>query len=97
MSKTLSEYIAGFEYCDKISLALSTTIGDVCNVSFDTFIGALVKITSVSLILAFSMTNGITIKLLKTMKKVSWRKTVKEWELIKLLKKVNELIKIQKT
>ena len=36
MSKTLSEYIAGFEYCDKISLALSTAIGDVCNVSFAT-------------------------------------------------------------
>ena len=97
MSKTLREYIAAFEYCDKISLVLSITIGDVCNVSFATLIGALVKITSVSLILARSMTNGITIKLLKTMKKVSWRKAVKEWELIRLLKKVNELIKIQKT
>ena len=78
MSKTLSKYIASFDYFDKSLIVLSVTTGSISIASFTTVIGAPVRITSVIFSLAFSLSTGIVKKLLKTTrnKKKKHNKTV---------------------
>ena len=57
MSKTLNKYISRCDYFDKILLVLSATGGGVSIASFVTV--APVVITSASLSLVFSVSNGI--------------------------------------
>ena len=66
MSKRLSKYIASFDYFDKSLIVLSVTTGSISIASFATVIGAPVGIVSASFSLAFSISTGITKKLLKT-------------------------------
>ena len=60
MSKTLSNYIASFDYFDKLLIVLSLTIGSISIASFATVIG------NASFRLVFSIFTGIVKKLLKT-------------------------------
>ena len=69
MSKTLIKYIAAFDYFDKNFLVLLAKSVSVPAAFFATVIGALVGITSLSLSLVFSISNGIAKKLLKTIRK----------------------------
>ena len=69
MSKTLSKYIAAFDYFDNSFLVLSAASGSVSIALFATIIVALVEKTSASLNLVFSISSGITKKLFKTMRK----------------------------
>ena len=69
MCKTLRKYIAVFDYFDKTLLVLSAASGSVSITSFATVIGASVRITSPSLSLVFSISNGIAKIPLKTMRK----------------------------
>ena len=62
-SKKLSKYVAAFDYIDKILIVLSATSGGVSIISFTSIIGA-VGIASASFTLIFSLTTGITKKLL---------------------------------
>ena len=66
MSKSLSKYIASFDYFDKSLIVLSITTGSVSIASFAIVIGAPVGIVSASFSLAFSISTGIIKKLLKT-------------------------------
>ena len=63
-SKKLSKYVAAFDYIDKILIVLSATTGGVSICSFTSIVGAPVGIASASLTLFFSLTTGITKKLL---------------------------------
>ena len=63
-SKKLSKYVAAFDYIDKILIALSATTGGVSIYSFTSIIGA-----SASFNLIFSLTAGITKKLLNITRK----------------------------
>ena len=63
-SKTLSKYVAAFDYIDKVLIVLSATSGGVSVISFTSIVGAPVGITSASLTLFFSLTTGIVKKLL---------------------------------
>ena len=66
MGKRCSEYIASFDYFDKLLIVLSVTTGSISIVSFANVIGAPVGIVSASFSLAFSMSTGIIKNLLKT-------------------------------
>ena len=66
MSKGFSKYIAAFDYFDKALNALSATIGGVSIVSSASIMSAPVGILIASFSFAFSLTTGITKKLLKT-------------------------------
>ena len=66
MSKSLSKYIASFEYFDKSLIVLSVATGSISIASFATVIGAPAGIMSASCSLAFSITTGFVKKLLKT-------------------------------
>ena len=66
MSKSLSKYIASFDYFDKSLIVLSITTGSVSIASFPTVIGAPVRILSASFSLEFSISAGIIKILLKT-------------------------------
>ena len=68
MSKRLSKYIASFDYFDKPLIILSVTNGSISIASFATIIGAPVGIVNASFSLAFSISTGIVIQLLKTTK-----------------------------
>ena len=68
MSKRLSKYIASFDYFDKSLIVLSVTTGSISIASFATVIGAPVGIVNASFSLAFSISTGIVIQLLKTTK-----------------------------
>ena len=68
-SKKLSKYVAAFDYIDKILIVLSATTGGVSICSFTSIVGAPVGIASVSFTLIFSLTIGITKKLLSTTRK----------------------------
>ena len=68
MSKSLSKYIASFDYFDKSLIVLSATSGSISIASFTTAIGAPVGIASASFILAFSMSTGIIKKAVKNKK-----------------------------
>ena len=63
-SKTLSKYVAAFDYIDKILIVLSATTGGVSICSFTSIVGAPVGIASASFTLIFSLTTGIVKKLL---------------------------------
>ena len=69
-SKKLSKYVAIFDYVDKILIVLSATTGGVSTCSLTSIVGAPAGITSASFTLIFSLTTGITKKLLNiTIKK----------------------------
>ena len=68
-SKKLSKYVAAFDYIDKILIVLSATTGGVSVCSFTSIVLALVGIASASFTLFFSLTTGITKKLLSTTRK----------------------------
>ena len=68
-SKTLSKYVAAFDYIDNILTVLSPTTGGVSICSFTSIFGAPVGIASAIFTLIFSLTAGITKKLLSTTKK----------------------------
>ena len=68
-SKKLSKYVAVFDYIDKILIVLSATTGGVSICSFTSVVGAPVGIASASFTLFFSLTTGITKKLLSTTRK----------------------------
>ena len=59
MSKTLSKHIATFDDFDKTLLLLSAALGNVLITSLATDIGAPAGIASASLVLVFSISNGI--------------------------------------
>ena len=65
-SKTLSKYVAAFDYLDKILIVLSATIEGVSIYSFTSVVGAPVGIASASFTLIFSLSRGIVKKLLST-------------------------------
>ena len=69
MIKKLSEYIAAFDYIDKILIVLPATSGGISIISFTSLIGILAGIASASFTLIFSLTRGITKKLLKVTRK----------------------------
>ena len=68
-SKKLSKYVAAFEYIDKILIVLSATTGGVSICSFTIIVGAPVGIASASFTLIFSLTTGMTKKLLNITRK----------------------------
>ena len=65
ISKTLSKYIASFDYFDKSLLVLSVTTGSISIASFETVIGSPVGIASTSFSLAFSISTDIVKKNVK--------------------------------
>ena len=68
-SKKLSKYVAVFYYIDQALIVLSATSGGVSIISFTSIVGAPVGIASASLTLFFSLTTGITKKLLNITRK----------------------------
>ena len=58
-SKTLSKYVAAFDYINKVLIILSATSGRVSIDLFTSIIGAPVGIASASFTLIFSITTGI--------------------------------------
>ena len=60
----VKNYVTGFDYIDKILIALSATSGGVSIISFTSVVGAHVGIASASFTLIFSLTAGIVRKLL---------------------------------
>ena len=68
-SKKLNKYVTIFDYIDKILIILSVTTGGVSIFSFSSVIGAPVGIASASFTLIFSLTTGITKKLLNITRK----------------------------
>ena len=69
-SKKLSKYVAAFDYIDETLIILSATTGGVSMNSFTSIVGAPIGIASASFTLIFSLSTGITKKLLnKTRKK----------------------------
>ena len=66
MSKRLSKYIASFDYFDKSLIVSSVKTGRIYIASFETIIGAYVRIAKASLSLAYSVFTGNVEKLLKT-------------------------------
>ena len=63
-SKKLSKYVATFDCIDQILIVLSATTGGVFICSFTSIVGSSVGIASASFTLIFSLTTGITKKLL---------------------------------
>ena len=63
-SKKSYKYVATFDYMDKILFVLSATSGGVSIISFATVIGTPVGIATANFNLIFSLTTGITKKLL---------------------------------
>ena len=74
-SKKLSKYVAAFDYIDKILIVLSPTTGGVSICSFTSIVGAPVGIANASFTLIFSLTTGITEKLLN----ITRKKKEKAW------------------
>ena len=62
--KKLSKYVTTFDYIDKILILISETSGGMSIISFTSVAGAPVGIASTSFTLIFSLTTGITKKLL---------------------------------
>ena len=69
MSKTLSKYIAAFDYIDKILFVLSATSGRISIISFTSAIGIPAGIASASFTLIFSLITRIIKKILKEPRK----------------------------
>ena len=59
MSKTLSKYIAAFDYIDKALIVLSATSRRISIISFTRVIRIPAGIASVSFTLVFSLTTGV--------------------------------------
>ena len=74
-NKKLSKYVTTFDYIDKILIVLSVTTGGVSIISFTSATGAPVGIASASFTLIFSITTGITKKLLN----ITRKKKEKAW------------------
>ena len=70
MSKSLSKYIASFDYFDKSLIVLSVTTGSISIASFANVMGAPVGTLSASFSLAFSLFTGIVKKLLKATRRI---------------------------
>ena len=68
-SKKLSKYVAVFDYIDQALIVLSATSGGVSIISFTSIVAAPVGIASASFTLFFSLTTGITKKLLNITRK----------------------------
>ena len=68
-SKKLNKYVAAFDYVDKILNVLSARTGGVSICLFTSIVGAPVGIASASCTLIFSLTTGITKKLLNITRK----------------------------
>ena len=66
MSKSLSKYIASFDYFDKSLIVSSVVVGSIFIASFATVIGAPVEMMSASCSRACLIPRGIVKKLLKT-------------------------------
>ena len=66
MSKSLSNYIASFDYLDKSLIVLSVSTCSIYIASFPTVIGATVGIMSATCSLAFSIKTGFVKTFLKT-------------------------------
>ena len=60
----MNKYVGAFDYIDKVLIVLSTTTCGVSTISFPSIIRAPVGIASASFTLIFSLTTGITKKLL---------------------------------
>ena len=67
-SKKLSKYVAAFDYIEKILFVLGATSGGVCIISSVSVVGAPVGKAEASFTLIFSLTSGITKKLLSVTK-----------------------------
>ena len=67
-SKKLSKYVAAFDYIEKILVVLGATSGGVCIISSVSVVGAPVGKAEASFTLIFSLTSGITKKLLSVTK-----------------------------
>ena len=67
--KKISKYVTAFDYIDKILIVLSSTTGGVSICSFTSIVGAPVGIASASFTLIFSLTTGISKKLLNITRK----------------------------
>ena len=67
--KIIRKYVAAFNHIDKILIVLSATSGGVSIISFTSIVGAPVGIASASFTLIFSLTTGITKKLLNITRK----------------------------
>ena len=63
-SRKLNKYVAVFDYIDQALIVLSATSGGVSIISFTRIAGAPLGLASTSLTLIFSLTSGITKKLL---------------------------------
>ena len=63
-SKKLNKYVTAYDYIDKVLIVLSATSGGVSIISFTSIVGAHLGIVSASFTLIFSLTTGITKKLL---------------------------------
>ena len=70
MSKSLSKYIASFDYFDKSLIVLSVTTGSISIASFANVMGAPVGTLSASFSLVFSLFTGIVKKLLKATRRM---------------------------
>ena len=68
-SKKLCKYVAAFDNIDKILIVLSATNDGVSISSFTSIIGAPVEMANANFTLIFSLTTGITKKLLSTTRK----------------------------
>ena len=66
MSEKLRQYVATFNYIEKILIALNATTGWVCIISHATAVGAPVAIAITGITIVFSLATGIRKKLLKT-------------------------------
>ena len=66
LSKRISKYILSFDYFNKSLILLSVTSGSISIASFASVIGAPVGIASAIFSTEFSMSTGITKKLVKT-------------------------------
>ena len=87
-SKTLSRYVAVFDYIDQVLIVLSATSGRVSIISFTIIVGAPVGIASVSLPSFFSLTTGIV----KTLLNITRNKKKKHDKILMLAKsKLNSI------
>ena len=87
-SKTLSKYIAAFDYIDKTLIVFSATSGGISIISYTSVIGIPARIASASFTLIFSLTTGIIKKLLNLIRK----KKKKHNNIVKLAKsKLNSI------
>ena len=68
-SRKLNKYVAVLDYIDQALTVLSATSGGVSIISFTIIVGAPFGIASASLTLFFSLTTGITKKLLSITRK----------------------------